>query len=59
MRAQLSFTFFVPGNVSAGIDEQRRLSEEGRRKIYEMADAECAQLQLVFKMNCRLSQVNV
>lgn len=59
LRVESSLNVQVPLSPGTTSDEQIRQSEEARKALYQTAARECALLQDVFKIECRLQSVRV
>lgn len=59
LRVESSLNVQVPLPPGGTSDEQLRQSEEIRKPLYQAAARECALLQDIFKIECRLQSVRV
>ncbi|MEO1793201.1 MAG: hypothetical protein AAFU50_01175 [Pseudomonadota bacterium] len=54
----VSYQFFIEGEASK-LDEQARLSEEGRRALYALLGRECGALLETIAEDCTIQRANV
>lgn len=59
IRVTVSVNSSGPISSSLSADELEQLSSEGRRRLYQTFNRECAALQAIYKGDCRLVQITV
>lgn len=57
VRVQTSFNFFVPGPTGES-EEARKLRDNARRSVYEMAAHECDLLRETLAKDCRMQSIS-
>ena len=59
IRVTVTLQSQLPVSSGANAEEQMRVGDEARRKVYETTDRECATLRDVYNADCKLLQLSV